>query len=158
MHTHTLSLSTILSLPFLHHRPLHLPLPVHVQSILISLLLRPSSLPNPPSPPCKPDLSQSAWQVRKDSLNHEFFERHFVPGIHYAPVDTVEEIPDTIRRLQKDPAFAKRPLISSLLRTPVDYFLASLHNHITPHAPQLPLRLDPSSSEACLQRACPRFE
>ncbi|KAL1512259.1 hypothetical protein AB1Y20_005521 [Prymnesium parvum] len=46
--------------------------------------------------------------VRKDSLNHEFFERHFVPGIHYAPVDTVDEIPDTIRRLQADPTFAKR--------------------------------------------------
>jgi len=46
--------------------------------------------------------------VRKDSLNHEFFERHFVPGVHYAPVDTVEEVPATIRRLQADPAFAKR--------------------------------------------------
>ena len=46
--------------------------------------------------------------VRKDSLNHEFFERHFVPGIHYAPVDTVEEVPATIRRLQADPAFAQR--------------------------------------------------
>ena len=29
--------------------------------------------------------------VRKDSLNYEFFESHFIPGIHYASVDTVEE-------------------------------------------------------------------
>ena len=47
-------------------------------------------------------------QVRKDSLNHEFFERHFVPGIHYAAVDTVDEIPDMIRRLQADPR--RKPL------------------------------------------------
>ncbi len=45
--------------------------------------------------------------VRKDSLNHEFFERHFVPGVHYAPVDTVDEVPDTIRRLKADDAYAR---------------------------------------------------
>ena len=31
----------------------------------------------------------------------------FVPGVHFVSVDTVEEIPDTIRRLQADPAWAK---------------------------------------------------
>ena len=46
--------------------------------------------------------------VRKDSLNHEFFERHFVPGIHYAPADTVDDVPDLIRRLQADDAYAQR--------------------------------------------------
>jgi len=54
--------------------------------------------------------------VRKDSLNHEFFERHFVPGIHYAPVDTVEEVPETIRRLQADDAFAKRVALAGQAR------------------------------------------
>lgn len=52
-------------------------------------------------------LARPRGQVRKDSLNHEFFERQFVPGIHYAPVDTVDEVPNTIRRLQADPAWAK---------------------------------------------------
>ena len=45
--------------------------------------------------------------MRKDSLNHEFFERQLIPGIHYYPVDTVEEVPDAIRRLQADDAVAK---------------------------------------------------
>ena len=36
--------------------------------------------------------------VRTGSLNHEFFERQFVPGIHYAPVDTVAELPAAIKR------------------------------------------------------------
>ena len=45
--------------------------------------------------------------VRKDSLNYEFFEGHFIPGIHYASVDTVEDVPDMIRRLQADPAWAE---------------------------------------------------
>jgi len=45
--------------------------------------------------------------VRKDSLNYEFFEGHFIPGIHYASVDTVEEVPAMIRRLQADPAWAE---------------------------------------------------
>ncbi len=45
--------------------------------------------------------------VREGSLNHEFFERQFVPGVHYAPVDTVDEIPDAIRRMQADDAFAR---------------------------------------------------
>ena len=45
--------------------------------------------------------------MRKDSLNHEFFERQLIPGIHYSPVDTVEEVPEAIRRLQADDAVAK---------------------------------------------------
>ena len=45
--------------------------------------------------------------VRKGSLNHEFFERQFLPGIHYAPVDTVDELPDAIKRLQADDSFAR---------------------------------------------------
>ena len=46
--------------------------------------------------------------VRTGSLNHEFFERQFVPGIHYAPVDTVAELPAAIKRLQQDDAFARQ--------------------------------------------------
>ena len=45
--------------------------------------------------------------VRKDSLNYEFFEHQFVPNVHYVAVDTVEEVPDMIRRLQKDPVWAE---------------------------------------------------
>ena len=45
--------------------------------------------------------------VKKDSLNYEFFEHQFVPGIHYVSVETVEEVPGMIRRLQADPGFAK---------------------------------------------------
>ena len=45
--------------------------------------------------------------VKKDSLNYEFFEHQFVPGIHYVQVDTVEEVPAAIRTLQGDPAYAK---------------------------------------------------
>jgi len=45
--------------------------------------------------------------VRRDSLNFEFFEGHFVPGVHYASVETVDEVPDMIRRLQADPAWAE---------------------------------------------------
>ena len=46
--------------------------------------------------------------VRKGSLNHEFFERQFLPGVHYAPVDTVEDLPDAIMRLRADDDFARR--------------------------------------------------
>ena len=45
--------------------------------------------------------------VRKDSLNYEFFEHQFIPGVHYAAVETVEEVPGMIRRLQADPEYAK---------------------------------------------------
>jgi len=45
--------------------------------------------------------------VRKDSLNYEFFEGHFVPGVHYASVEVVDEVPDMIRRLQADPTWAE---------------------------------------------------
>ena len=45
--------------------------------------------------------------VKKDSLNYEFFEHQFVPGVHYVSVETVEEVPDMIRRLQADPAYAR---------------------------------------------------
>lgn len=50
----------------------------------------PRPLPPHPPPP----------QVRKDSLNHEFFERQFMPGVHYVAADTVQDVPDAIRRLQ----------------------------------------------------------
>ena len=46
--------------------------------------------------------------VRRDSLNYEFFEHQFLPNVHYVSVETVEEVPDMIRRLQADPAWAKR--------------------------------------------------
>jgi len=45
--------------------------------------------------------------VKKDSLNYEFFEHQFIPGVHYIQVDTVEEVPDMIRQLQAAPAYAK---------------------------------------------------
>jgi len=45
--------------------------------------------------------------VKKDSLNYEFFEHQFLPGVHYVQVDTVEEVPAAIRTLQADPAYAK---------------------------------------------------
>ena len=45
--------------------------------------------------------------VKRDSLNYEFFEHQFVPGVHYVSVEAVEEVPDRIRRLQADPAYAK---------------------------------------------------
>jgi len=45
--------------------------------------------------------------VRKDSLNREFFERQFMPGVHYAAADTVDDVPTVIRRLQADPEYAR---------------------------------------------------
>jgi len=45
--------------------------------------------------------------VRRDSLNYEFFEGHFVPGVHYVSVETVEEVPEMIRQLQANPAWAE---------------------------------------------------
>ncbi len=45
--------------------------------------------------------------VRRDSLNYEFFEHQFVPNVHYVAVETVAEVPDMIRRLQADPAYAE---------------------------------------------------
>jgi protein glucosyltransferase len=45
--------------------------------------------------------------VKRDSLNYEFFEHQFVPGVHYVSVETVDEVPDMIRRLQADPEYAR---------------------------------------------------
>ena len=49
----------------------------------------------------------SAPQVRTDSLNYEFFEKQFLPGVHYAAADTVDDVPDVIRELQRDPEYAR---------------------------------------------------
>ena len=54
--------------------------------------------------------------VRDGSLNHEFFERQFVPGIHYAPVDTVADLPDAVRRLQRDDGFARQVALAGQQR------------------------------------------
>ena len=54
--------------------------------------------------------------VRKGSLNHEFFERQFLPGVHYAPVDTVEDLPAAIHRLRADDAFARRIALAGQAR------------------------------------------
>ena len=35
-------------------------------------------------------------------------QRQLVPGQHYAAVDTVEEVPDMVRRLQADPEAAQK--------------------------------------------------
>mmetsp|Transcript_30621 Transcript_30621/g.97961 ORF Transcript_30621/g.97961 Transcript_30621/m.97961 type:complete len:601 (-) Transcript_30621:199-2001(-) len=45
--------------------------------------------------------------VRTDSLNYEFFEKQFLPGVHYAAADTVDDVPDVIRELQRDPEYAR---------------------------------------------------
>eukprot|EP00854_Cymbomonas_tetramitiformis_P000842 gene842-1326_t len=46
--------------------------------------------------------------VRQGSPNHEFFELQLLPGTHYWPVETPEDLPAAIDYLQAHPALAKR--------------------------------------------------
>ena len=54
--------------------------------------------------------------VKKDSLNYEFFEHQFIPNVHYVSVETVQEVPEMIRRLQADPSWAKQIALAGQTR------------------------------------------